>query len=215
MKNKLLISFILFVTILSFFTCSFASSSSLSFEYHTGEIIEFELSDELSSLAYNCVIYQHYHSTRGGVPSHTYIMFVGSNDAFDINSSHSGFISSSPCYYYYYDIYNSTTLDTFKTNINTFSLSDLNSNTGFSSSSLGDDGGCIVSYSNFDLYDENDNLVFQAPQVNKVVIPAIQQVEEIPQAMGQMMRILIPIGLIVFSIGLVIYLTRLVISRLT
>ena len=63
-------------------------------------------------------------------------------------------------------------------------------------------------------YPESE-VVFQgAPvTVEQVTIPKIQQVEEIPQMMGQVMKILIPIGLIVFSIGLVIYLTRLVISR--
>lgn len=67
--------------------------------------------------------------------------------------------------------------------------------------------------SNYDIYTVDGDLVFQEAPSQEVTIPAIQQVEEIPQVMGQVMKILIPIGLIVFSIGLVIYLTRLVISR--
>lgn len=70
-------------------------------------------------------------------------------------------------------------------------------------------------YTSTDILDESGEVVFQsAPHlVEQVTIPAIQQVEEIPQAMSEVLRILIPVGLIVLSIGLVIFLTRLVISR--
>ncbi len=67
--------------------------------------------------------------------------------------------------------------------------------------------------SNYDIYTEEGDLVFQGALSQVVTIPGITQVEEIPQVMEQVLTILIPIGLIVFSIGLVIYLTRLVISR--
>lgn len=71
-------------------------------------------------------------------------------------------------------------------------------------------------FSSFDIYDLNNNLVFQAPpqQVEAVTIPAIQQVGEIPQGMNQVLQVIIPIGLIVLSIGLVVYLMRLVIYRM-
>lgn len=71
--------------------------------------------------------------------------------------------------------------------------------------------------SDIDIYSINSGEIFfqGAPQiVEQVTIPAIQQVEEIPQAMSEVLRILIPVGLIVLSIGLVIFLMRLVISRL-
>lgn len=73
-----------------------------------------------------------------------------------------------------------------------------------------------IVYSNYDVTDEEGNLVFQgAPvTVEQVTIPEISQVTEIPQVIAEVLKILIPIGLIVLSIGLVIYLTRLVISRL-
>lgn len=64
---------------------------------------------------------------------------------------------------------------------------------------------------------ETPTLVFLgAPQVTpveveQVTIPAIQQVEEIPQGMNQVLQVIIPIGLMVLPIGLVVYLTRLVI----
>lgn len=71
-------------------------------------------------------------------------------------------------------------------------------------------------YTSSDILNEAGEVVFQsAPHlVEQVTIPAIQQVEEIPQAMSEVLKILIPVGLIVLSIGLVIFLTRLVISRL-
>lgn len=76
-----------------------------------------------------------------------------------------------------------------------------------------------LSISNTNVYDNNNELVFQAPpqvveEGIQVTIPAIQQVEEIPQGMTQVLQVIIPIGLIVLSIGLVIYLMRLVIYRM-
>lgn len=68
---------------------------------------------------------------------------------------------------------------------------------------------------NVNVLDSDDNVVFQgAPRpVEQVTIPEITQVAEIPQVITQVMKILIPIGLIVLSIGFVIYLVRLVTSR--
>lgn len=68
---------------------------------------------------------------------------------------------------------------------------------------------------NVNVLDSDDNVVFQgAPRpVEQVTIPEITQVAEIPQVITQIMKIIIPIGLIVLSIGFVIYLVRLVTSR--
>ena len=65
-------------------------------------------------------------------------------------------------------------------------------------------------------YDDLSTVVFRkAPQtVEQVKIPAIQQAEEIPQAMAEVLKILIPVGLVIFGIGLVIYLIRYCRSRL-
>ena len=223
MKNKLLISFILFVVILSFFTCSFASSSISSFEFYTGETVDYTLSSSLSSRPYYLVI--SYSNTEA---HYTLLNFVFCDEELVLkkgdNGNYTGYIKGhvndwsniEPSDYNFkvlsYTLYSSN-LDSFLSEISTIdfdSISDENFSCIFGGTALSE--GSII-YSNFDVYDVEDHLVFQAPQVNKVVIPAIQQVEEIPQAMGQMMRILIPVGLIVFSIGLVIYLTRLVISR--
>lgn len=72
--------------------------------------------------------------------------------------------------------------------------------------------------SNRSVYSYDGSTVFfqgAPPKVEQVTIPAITQVEEIPQAMEEVLKILIPVGLIVFGIGLVIFLMRLVISRVT
>lgn len=72
-------------------------------------------------------------------------------------------------------------------------------------------------YSNANIVDDNGNMVFQvAPvTVEQVTIPEITQVEEIPHIMNKVLEMIIPIGLIVFFVGLLIYLVRLVILRMT
>ncbi len=71
-------------------------------------------------------------------------------------------------------------------------------------------------YTNHDILNKKDgSVVFQKTPQNMVTIPAIQQVEEIPQQVGEILKMTIPVGLIVLSIGLLIYLTRLVILRMT
>lgn len=78
-------------------------------------------------------------------------------------------------------------------------------------------GPANVIYSTHDLY-QGGTKVFQIPvtevpevQVPGVQIPALETAEEIPQAMGQTLKIVIPVGLIVLGIGLVIYLIKRVI----
>lgn len=75
--------------------------------------------------------------------------------------------------------------------------------------------GRVLTFANTTLNDVDGNVVFQgAPRpVEQVTIPEITQVAEIPQVITQVMKIMIPIGLIVLSIGFVIYLLRLVTSR--
>lgn len=75
-----------------------------------------------------------------------------------------------------------------------------------------------VVYSTCNIYKKGtQEVVFQpTPQlVGEVTIPEITQVEEIPQMMGKVLEMIIPIGLIIFGIGLLILLVRLVISRMT
>lgn len=71
-------------------------------------------------------------------------------------------------------------------------------------------------YGYYDYIGDTEEVVFQgAPvTVEQVTIPEIQAVEEIPQTMSKVLEMIIPIGLIVLSIGLLIYLMRLVILRM-
>ena len=74
-------------------------------------------------------------------------------------------------------------------------------------------GGSI--YTTIPIYsDINKTEVFFFNQFPlKYQIPTIAEVEEIPQVMTGVLKILIPVGLVLLSIFLVIYLVRLVISR--
>ena len=89
---------------------------------------------------------------------------------------------------------------------------------GYSSFELGSDfcNSTLVCATNSVIYDENDEILFGiAPAVEQITIPEIQSVEEIPQAMVEVLKILIPIGLIIFGIGLLIYLVQSLTSRVT
>lgn len=82
----------------------------------------------------------------------------------------------------------------------------------------------ITMNANHDIYDFKEiegtfvkgDLVFQgAPQtVEQVEIPKIQTAEQIPQVMTEVLGMMIPILLSLLGIGLIIYLTRLVILRM-
>lgn len=214
MKNKLLISFILFILILSFFTCSFA------FEYSQGDL-SVELDDSLKDFKY-IIIFKQYYNYNDKM---YYGILVSNNEVyFDTNKFITSDLSNN--YFYYHDgqfrrpnssggykVTGYATLDTLKN----ITLSDMTSVSNIYFGSISDYldkyGDNPILSANFNLCNSSGDVVFQGAPVNQVTIPAIQQVEEIPQVMEQVMKILIPIGLIVFSIGLVIYLTRLVISR--
>lgn len=85
--------------------------------------------------------------------------------------------------------------------------------------------GYTVSYiSSHDILDTNNNVVFQgAPaqeeqqqgETQGIQTLTLEQAEQIPQAMTQTLQVVIPVGLVVFGIGLVIYLVRFLILRLT
>lgn len=74
----------------------------------------------------------------------------------------------------------------------------------------------VVDYilSNNDIYNENNTIFFQkTPLFKGVQVVEITQVEEIPKAITETMKTIIPIGLVGLSIFLMIYLIQLVISR--
>ena len=69
--------------------------------------------------------------------------------------------------------------------------------------------------SNFNVYTDNtlSTIFFQSPvtEIQGVTIPALETAEQIPQAIATTLKILIPVGLIVLSSGLVVYLIKRVI----
>ena len=73
-----------------------------------------------------------------------------------------------------------------------------------------------IFFSNTNVKDKDGNVVFQgaSQELAGVTIPAIQSVEEIPQAIVKTMKIVIPVGLVVLGIGLIIYLIKSVILRM-
>ena len=78
-------------------------------------------------------------------------------------------------------------------------------------------------YSTFDIYTDSScsEIFFQKTPVtetpettpDKVEIPAVETVEQIPVAMMETLKMIIPVGLVVLSVVLVIYLTRRLISH--
>lgn len=214
MKNKLLISFILFVVILSFFTCSFASvSDTFEFTYNENNYFISIPSDINCSEVnyYFCIKYGPYFYVYCVTNDNFNVIKVGDKEngsklyPYIIICDDIGNVASPSDNLGYFFLYNPNTGSYTNTSIMTGSANCINS--------FLDRDSFSFLYSSIDVYDYGGNLVFQGAPHQGVVIQGIQQVEEIPQMMGQVMKILIPIGLIVFSIGFVIYLTRLVISR--
>lgn len=207
-KNKFLLIFILFTLLLSlFYTPSFGRSAvgsngvdiniPDSIIYNYPYFIIYGVSSNQCYLVYSTSPFSTYTERRstGAVvryfsPSDSSVCLYRANIYFSSTGFH------------YYDLPND--------------ISSLPTSTFYSE-------GCPVSddihechFSSFDIYKRSsDELVFQAsPLEMKVTIPAIQEVKEIPQAMGKVLTMIIPIGLIIFGIGLVISLILYSRSRL-
>lgn len=73
-------------------------------------------------------------------------------------------------------------------------------------------GAGSVIYYGADIYrdESKTELFFQRPpqKVEGITIPALETAEQIPQAIATTLKIMIPVGLIVLSIGFVIYLIK-------
>jgi len=214
-KNKLFIVLSLFIILITFISSScFASyhsnvdNNSIVVSDGNGYEHTITLSEEQMSYPYKALYL-------------TYVPDVFCNVSLVLSSSPFYFKNYKLQYYdeevhtvYYYDFSGGSSERTF-TDFSNIPISSFSSTSSDVSNSSWDYSH-FSGYSTVDIYDTNDNLVFQAPphQVEAVTIPAIQQVEEIPQGMTQVLQVIIPIGLIVLSIGLVIYLMRLVIYRM-
>lgn len=229
LQNKLFIVIFLFVILLfSFFNRCFASSSSdivyfksnatnsdITFKLPQGFGINYKYYFIYSELIYNGKVnYGVYISnspflikdiddeTFSGIYSdgdfyfinYTYqpsvstidYSFISYEDYSSIEVSNSSYIGNSVVYHYYNSV-----SSTYKKE--------------------------CLNYTNNQIIDKDTgNVVFQgAPQkVEQVTIPKLETAQEIPQAMNKVLQMIIPIGLIVFLSGLLIYLVRLVILRM-
>lgn len=78
-----------------------------------------------------------------------------------------------------------------------------------------------LSYGNIDIYNKSDGSVFfqapvtETPETLATTIPALETAEQIPTAMAETLKIILPVGLVIFGILLSILLIKLVISRMT
>lgn len=205
LKNKFFIIFF----ILLIFIC-FSTSSFCSYDININNN-EYKFPDEFGNHPYKLFLYDNSvgHFSYAFVSCDTPFTVVQNLDGNYIFSSQSSFyrtsFSTGSSGVVFDDVYDfSSSVMSLEDNFNTFYKSYI---FAFSADEN------LFYYTSHDIKDNEDNVVFPSAPSLQVMIPKIQQVEEIPQVMEQVMKILIPVGLIVFSIGLVIYLTRLVISR--
>lgn len=61
----------------------------------------------------------------------------------------------------------------------------------------------------------NGDIFFQNPVQEVVVIPVLEGVEELPKAVTTTLKMILPVGLVVFGILLLVYIIRLLILRVT
>ena len=214
MKHKLFFCFLLFFIIIFNFISFVFANNEIKFNYN-GESYSFNEPFDISDLGYNYSSYFAYYngtkyflraylsnssfvvSMKNGSPSistqdssdFAEVIFQGGSDSF------TGLISSVDTISYHFGA----------TTSSNYAPGSIKTVEDFVSSFV---------YSPCGVYDVDGNLLFQHPPA-LVIIPEITQAEEIPQMMGEVMKILIPVGLIIFGIGLVILLIRLVISRVT
>lgn len=115
---------------------------------------------------------------------------------------------------FYYYTFTSSNMHNVLPYLQSWDLSHYSTTTGISSSFKF--GPEYTYFSNFDIKDENDEVVFRgaSPELAGVTIPAIQSAEEIPQAIIKTMKVVIPVGLVILGIGLVIYLIKSAILRM-
>lgn len=70
-------------------------------------------------------------------------------------------------------------------------------------------------YSNTDILNSDGTVFFPIPVQEVVVIPVLEGVEELPKAVNTTLKMILPVGLVVFGILLLVYIIRLLILRVT
>ena len=190
LKRKFIITFLIsifFILLIS--SCTFA----FSIKTEEGEVIDF--GDNIKLYNKN-LVFKSYNSLKQLVG---YKLFSFSGD-FYLSQKYSevNVISyKGHCYQYLYLIsnnsvsfYDSTADSSFNENVFNFS------------SSLTSEA---LVFNDFDICDEDGNVVFHAP-VKPSVVVRLEKVEELPNLINQLVMIILPVGLKIFSVLLAIYL---------
>lgn len=203
-KNKIILtSFILLAFILFFNINNVLAYSNIS---NTG--VEYTFPDELLSIIKSSEYYNDDYYVMGFKSTYHgnyYINFVKKTDSLKITFNNQNDFSANENVNYYSWAYK----------ISDFSLvvkSDLLTNKSYNAQSLfGKKCDSNIFYlDKGKFYTSSGEVFFQVP-VTAVVIPSLETAEQIPQAIAKTLKILIPIGLIVLSVGLGIYLIKRVI----
>lgn len=223
--NKFLLIMALFIFLIFSLTYNCFASTTISFDDYDGISRSFTLHEDCSDFDY--IIFTYYYINKYTLGTQLTLNFIKSNEElYFYKSPYSAYLKSpSDTSFEYYNLsFNfekSFTEEEVNNSLNKLSSSPYTFTFDGKPNNSTSDGAVIstspntmiFAYSNKNIYDESGSLVFQSAPVGQVTIPGIQQVGEIPQMMEQVLKIIIPIGLIVFLIGLVIYLMRLVILR--
>lgn len=208
-KNKLLIILFLFVILI---INIISTCLAVDLTYNNEKV---SLSDSITSYKYYCI----FEFTNNSDNSKLYSVYCTNSRDFMLSGSTLSVSYNIETSYqsngilYYCSVNNLSSLssinsNSFSSNINGISI-DM---TGYTSTFVYTNSNIYGTKKNVNGFSciDYDNVVFQgAPvTVEQVTIPAIQQVGEIPQAMKEVLKILIPVGLVIFGIGLVIFLIR-------
>lgn len=217
-KNKFLIILFLFVILISSIisTC-FAENKDVlhfntfdkdfNFTLPSGYGVDYNYYFILSKLTNN----------QYGTFYSFFIFLCNSEIVYDIDVGRVYFNSNGGKEYIYYKGFTYENKVDSNLDFSNYSISDFDKmNCDFQSSAFYSDGYCDYCSANHNIKNSSGEVVFQvAPvTVEQVTIPAIQQVGEIPQAMKEILKILIPVGLVIFGTGLLSFLIRYLSSRL-
>ena len=197
MKNKILPILCTFIL----FTFVFINNNVFAYSIPTADDL-YNLPDE----DFLNAIYNHTHYNNG-----SNAVFVYNNIVFFV-SGHNGFyVGDNAGVYYSIWLKNGGTIYKY-----TYSNGTLTSAShSYDNLTVQANGGTI--YSNTDIYYENSSelffLITPMPEIPETIpetveIPAVETVEQIPTAMVETMKMIIPVGLVVLSVVLLIYLTR-------
>lgn len=212
-KNKLFIIFIALFIFILFFSInnSFAISSYEEISIHSYDENLLNALDEVEY--YGNPDYYYFIYTNGN--QKTLLQFIKKSECTNFKSYMTfNYNSLKNLVNFYYSSDTEYTLIEYSYDGNSFNYEF----TGTRSSSMSYLYGYSVSddvyfnfISNCNVYLDDFETVFFQP-VTGVVIPALETAQEVPTAMVQTLKIIIPVGLVLFGIGLSVYLIRRILS---